>query len=101
MPSSRMLFRVALLRTDVRSVCWLLVTANVIPSSPILATLLIEDQRSFETSVLTRATRHNTSEDGILHSHRRENLKSLKMLFMRLLRSLFGETLNKLFTKPP
>jgi hypothetical protein len=31
---------------------------------------------SSETSVLTRATRHNNPEDTILHSHRRENLKS-------------------------
>jgi hypothetical protein len=31
---------------------------------------------SFETSVLTRATRRNNPEDTILHSHRRENLKS-------------------------
>jgi hypothetical protein len=31
---------------------------------------------SSETSVLTRATRRNNSEDTILHSHRRENLKS-------------------------
>jgi hypothetical protein len=31
---------------------------------------------SSETSVLTRATRRNISEDTILHSHRRENLKS-------------------------
>jgi hypothetical protein len=29
-----------------------------------------------ETSVLTRATQHNIPEDDILHSHRRENLKS-------------------------
>jgi hypothetical protein len=31
---------------------------------------------SSETTVLTRATRRNNPEDTILHSHRRENLKS-------------------------
>jgi hypothetical protein len=38
---------------------------------------------SSETSVLTRATRRNNPEDIILHSHRRENLKSyiLGMLY--------------------
>jgi hypothetical protein len=31
---------------------------------------------SSETAVLTRATQRNNPEDAILHSHRRENLKS-------------------------
>jgi hypothetical protein len=35
-----------------------------------------EAPSSSETSVLTRATRRNNPEDTILHSHRRENLKS-------------------------
>jgi hypothetical protein len=30
---------------------------------------------SYETSVFIRAIRRNISEDGLLHSHRRENLK--------------------------
>jgi hypothetical protein len=35
---------------------------------------------SSETSVLTRATRRNNPEDTILHSHRRENLKSYNII---------------------
>jgi hypothetical protein len=36
----------------------------------------MEATRSSETSVPTNYTRRNIPEDGLLHSHRRENLKS-------------------------
>jgi hypothetical protein len=49
--------RVGLVRTDVPEE----------PNSPIIVTLMMEALGSSETSVLTRATRCNISEDGTLH----------------------------------
>jgi hypothetical protein len=52
--------------TIFRSVRRLLVRASVVPSSQILVTLMMAALSSSETSVLTRATRRNISEDGIV-----------------------------------
>jgi hypothetical protein len=57
----------------------LLVTANVVPSSLIIFTLM-EAIRSPETSVLTRVSRCHIPQDGIPHGHHHESLTSYRAL---------------------
>jgi hypothetical protein len=71
MVSSGMLRRVALLRTEVSEE----------PSASFIRVTRIGELGTTlaATSVLTRSTWRSIPEDTILHSHRRENLKSYKL----------------------
>jgi hypothetical protein len=83
MASSGMLRRVALVRTDVSEELSAYFI-RAIRIGGLGTTLAVTSKRrkealsSSDASVLTRATQRNIPEDAILHSHRRENLKSYK-----------------------
>jgi hypothetical protein len=87
MVSSGMLSRVDVVRTDVSEelsasfiretrICELGTTLAVTSNRRTLQSLKKEALSSSVTSVLIRATQRNIPEDTILHSRRRENLKS-------------------------
>jgi hypothetical protein len=84
-----MLYHLALVRSDISEECitYIIRVTGIAELGTMLAvtssqsmlqsnTLMLEAIRVSEMSVLIRATRCNVPDDGILHSHRRGNLRS-------------------------
>jgi hypothetical protein len=108
MPSSWMLHRVALIRTDISEEriasvirvtriselgTTLAVTSNwSLLWRNILVTLMMEATCFTEILVLTRSTRHHVPEDGILCSHCHQNLRSYASYFCLSLQDYMCKT---------
>jgi hypothetical protein len=97
MVSSGLLRRVALVRTDVSEesgVFFIRVTKIGELDTTQAATsnrrTLRRNTKYLVFLLLTRATRRNNPEDTILHSHRRENLKSYILLTLFVVRRFYN-----------
>jgi hypothetical protein len=85
-----MLSRVALVRTDVSKELSASIIRATIKGELETTLAVTSNQRTLRrnaewhsfTAVLTRATQRNIPEDAILHSHRRENLKSYRASYL-------------------
>jgi hypothetical protein len=75
-----------------RRVHRLLVTANVVPSSPILVSLMMEALHSSEMSVVIRATRRNIPEDGILQVYISHSLSPVNNINVQLFERIYFQT---------
>jgi hypothetical protein len=77
-----------------------LVTASVVPSSPILVTLMKEALSSSKTSIFTRATRRNIQEDTILNTIRNKQFKHRGIAYISLGSIRAAYPISALFRSP-